>query len=414
MRCRIEGADDPHVPSRLRAPVERPAERAPDRARQPRRRAPRNASRPRRSRRRRCPSISPTPSPAKAEGNPLFIEEVTKALAAGVADPSSVPNSLQDVILARIDRLEREARDSLQLASVIGREFSLRLLDRISDLTAQLDGVLGELKMLELIYEKAFFPELAYMFKHALTHDVAYSTLLHRTPPRAASDGRASRSRSCTPIGIHEHYEMLAHHYEQAERLGQGARTTSRRRSTRRSTSFANREAFDFAERAIAICERLDTDDAGAAIVGFADQQGRLAFAMGDLVASESAFMRRRGRRPERSATRPQKPARSAKPRWSFSTCTSSRRADEIADRQPPRHERRCQRARHRDGDEAWPHCSPSASRRPSSWRDEVEQLCPTSRHDWVLGHGRRDAGPAEPGVGRSVPATRWSSSARR
>jgi class 3 adenylate cyclase/tetratricopeptide (TPR) repeat protein len=226
----------------------------------------------------------------KAEGNPLFIEEVTKALAAGIADPTGVPNSLQDVILSRIDRLEREARDSLQLASVIGREFSLRLLDRISDLQSHLDGVLNELKMLELIYEKAFFPELAYMFKHALTHDVAYSTLLHerrremhRTVASAIEELYADR--------VQEHYEVLAHHHEQAEDWDKALEFLEKA-MLKAIGAFANREAYDFAARAIAICERLDTDDARRRIVGLADQQGRLAFAMGDLVTSESAYMR--------------------------------------------------------------------------------------------------------------------------
>ena len=152
----------------------------------------------------------------KAEGNPLFIEEVAKALAAGVTNTETVPDSLQDVILARIDRLEGGARESLQLASVIGREFTLRLLTRISDLHAELDDVLTELKTLELIYEKAFFPELAYMFKHALTHDVAYSTLLterrkklHHIVAIAIEELYADR--------IAEHYETLAHHYSRSE-----------------------------------------------------------------------------------------------------------------------------------------------------------------------------------------------------
>jgi class 3 adenylate cyclase/tetratricopeptide (TPR) repeat protein len=156
------------------------------------------------------------PVTMKAEGNPLFIEEVAKAIAGGATDVGAVPNSLQDVILARIDRLEAAARESLQLASVIGREFTHRLLNRISDVQSGLEGVLSELKGLELIYEKAFFPELAYMFKHALTHDVAYSTLLverrktlHRVVALAIEELYAER--------ITEHFETLAHHYLQAE-----------------------------------------------------------------------------------------------------------------------------------------------------------------------------------------------------
>jgi class 3 adenylate cyclase len=162
----------------------------------------------------------------KAEGIPFYIEEVTKALVeAGVlartngtytlqrpAEAIHIPETIQEVILSRIDRLAGEAKQAIQLASVIGREFRARLLDRISDLEAKLSEVLGELTVLELIYEKARFPELAYMFKHALTQDVAYGTLLgerrrmlHRLVGAAIEELYGDR--------LAEHYETLAHHY---------------------------------------------------------------------------------------------------------------------------------------------------------------------------------------------------------
>src|SRR5437879_6267568 len=80
--------------------------------------------------------------------------------------------------MARIDRLPEAPKKTLQLAAVIGREFTSRLLGRIADIRGRTDDFLVELKALELIYEKSLFPELAYMFKHALTHDVAYNSLL--------------------------------------------------------------------------------------------------------------------------------------------------------------------------------------------------------------------------------------------
>ena len=130
---------------------------------------------------------------ARTEGNPLFVEEVAASLAETgalrregdtwvlVDDASrlAVPTTLHDVILARIDRLDPEARAALQLAAVIGREFTRTLLDRIADLRHPLDGHLGTLTRLELIRQKAHFPELTFLFKHALTHEVTYSTLLN-------------------------------------------------------------------------------------------------------------------------------------------------------------------------------------------------------------------------------------------
>ncbi len=199
----------------------------------------------------------------KAEGNPLFIEEVTKALAAGVADPDAVPNSLQDVILSRIDRLEHQAREALQLASVIGREFTLRLLDQISDLKAELQGVLGDLKMLELIYEKSFFPELAYMFKHALTHDVAYSTLLIERR-KTLHQVVASAIEALYPDRLVEHYETLAYHYERAERWP-NALDYLVKSAEKAANAYAIKDAIRFYGRARVISERLG-DHAGVAM----------------------------------------------------------------------------------------------------------------------------------------------------
>ena len=128
----------------------------------------------------------------KAEGNPFFVEEVIKSLletgalerhngryvASGNLAEIHVPDRIQDVIMGRIDRLEDSPKKALQLAAVIGREFTAALLERISDLKGQLSQLLQGLKVLELIYERSLFPELAYMFKHALTQDVAYNSLL--------------------------------------------------------------------------------------------------------------------------------------------------------------------------------------------------------------------------------------------
>src|SRR5260370_18172050 len=128
----------------------------------------------------------------KAEGNPFFVEEVVKSLQEVGAirregsryaltrrlDEVVIPDTIQDVIMARIDRLADAPKKTLQLASVIGREFTQRLLDRIADLRGSTEAFLRELKAIELIYEKSLFPQLAYMFKHALTHDVAYNSIL--------------------------------------------------------------------------------------------------------------------------------------------------------------------------------------------------------------------------------------------
>jgi pimeloyl-ACP methyl ester carboxylesterase len=162
----------------------------------------------------------------RSDGNPFFVEEVAKSLQEqGVldADPSEarlwdeVPATVQEVLLARIDRLDERARRTLQVASVIGREFTLRVLERLAgERGGEASGALDELRGLELIYEKASYPDLAYMFKHALTHDVAYQTLLererrdlHRSVAQLVEELYAQR--------LPEFYETLAYQYERAE-----------------------------------------------------------------------------------------------------------------------------------------------------------------------------------------------------
>ena len=166
----------------------------------------------------------------KAEGNPFFVEEVVKSLQeigairqfgdryvlAKPLDEILVPDTIQDVIMARIDRLAEAPKKTLQLASVIGREFTRRLVDRLTEIRERNEEFLRELKAIELIYEKSLFPELSYMFKHALTHEVAYHSLLvqrrkelHHLIALAIEELYAER--------LAEHYEVLAHHFLKAE-----------------------------------------------------------------------------------------------------------------------------------------------------------------------------------------------------
>ena len=195
---------------------------------------------------------------SKAEGNPFYVEEETKSLfemgllvktngsyrLARPVDEIRIPDTIQEVILSRIDRLEHQARQAIQLASVIGREFTVRLLDRISDLEARLDDALAELKALELIYEKWLSPELAYMFKHALTHDVAYSTLLHerrqalhRIVGAAIEEFYADR--------LPEQYEALAHHYYEAQDW-EKALDYLAKAADKAAAAYANHDALTF------------------------------------------------------------------------------------------------------------------------------------------------------------------------
>ncbi|HEU4343175.1 MAG TPA: tetratricopeptide repeat protein, partial [Candidatus Binatia bacterium] len=205
----------------------------------------------------------------KAEGNPFFVEEVVKSLQeigairqsgdryvlAKRLDEIFVPDTIQDVIMARIDRLAEAPKKTLQLASVIGREFTRRLVDRLAEIRERTEDFLRELKAIELIYEKSLFPELAYMFKHALTHDVAYNSLLvqrrkelHRLVGLAIEELYAER--------LTEQYEILAYHFLKAEQWDK-ALDYLLKAAQKATNAFATREAVALYDQALEAVERL-------------------------------------------------------------------------------------------------------------------------------------------------------------
>jgi tetratricopeptide (TPR) repeat protein len=205
----------------------------------------------------------------KSEGNPFFVEEAVKSIkesdtlkhegdqAVLVKSLSEilVPDTVQDAIMARIDRLGEEPKRVLQLAAVIGREFSNRLIDRLADIQDGTDVVMRELKGKELIYEKSVFPELAYMFKHALTQEVAYGSLLikrrkevHRLVGVAIEDLYADR--------LGEHSEVLAYHFSKAEDW-EKALEYLLKSAAKAVKAFGLRDALRFYDEALAAARQL-------------------------------------------------------------------------------------------------------------------------------------------------------------
>jgi predicted ATPase len=130
---------------------------------------------------------APLPSPLaevilrQAEGNPLFLEELTHAMVERGDGHSTVavPDTLEGVLLARIDRLPESPKQLLQAAAVLGRDVSPRLLRALWDGPEDLEVQLQELQRLELLYAHMGTEEPSYRFKHALTQEVAYGSLLH-------------------------------------------------------------------------------------------------------------------------------------------------------------------------------------------------------------------------------------------
>jgi predicted ATPase len=119
---------------------------------------------------------------------------------------------VQAVLAARIDRLPEREKKVLQTAAVIGREFAEPVLKRVADVSdLELAGALVKLSGAEFIYEEALYPQLEYAFKHVLTQEVAYGSLL--TDRRQALHERAAQAIEALFGGAEEHYSELAHHY---------------------------------------------------------------------------------------------------------------------------------------------------------------------------------------------------------
>ena len=166
----------------------------------------------------------------KTEGIPFFIEEFIRSfkdlhitekrdskyrLKKGIQD-ITVPSTIQDLITARIDSLPEGAKEVLQTGAVIEREFSHELIKSVTDLPEQqLLAHLSALKDSELLFERGIYPQSTYIFKHALTQEVAYESLLKQRR-REIHDRIAIAVEDVYADRLEEHYEILAHHYERS------------------------------------------------------------------------------------------------------------------------------------------------------------------------------------------------------
>ena len=124
---------------------------------------------------------------------------------------------MQGVLAARIDRLAPDEKALLQQLAVIGREFPLSLIRQvITQPEEELYRLLASLQRKEFLYEQPAFPEVEYIFKHALTQEVAYSSVLQERRKALTRAHRRRRSKHCTLRRLEEHYSELAHHYSRS------------------------------------------------------------------------------------------------------------------------------------------------------------------------------------------------------
>ena len=166
---------------------------------------------------------------SKTDGVPLFVEELTKMVLesglvrpvnghyelSGPLPPLAIPATLQDSLMARLDRLAR-AKEVAQLGATLGREFSYELLQAVTPVEeVSLRQALTKLVEAEVLYQRGLPPQARYLFKHALIQDAAYQSLLKSTRQQyhqqiaEVLEGRFTEIKEIQP-------ELLAHHYTAA------------------------------------------------------------------------------------------------------------------------------------------------------------------------------------------------------
>ena len=193
---------------------------------------------------------------AKTDGVPLFVEELTKTiLEAGAPDQRAVPATLQDSLMARLDRLG-DAKEIAQIAAVIGRQFSQPLLAAVAHLDAsKLDSALARLVDSEIVFPQGHAIETSYSFKHALMRDAAYDSLL-RARRQALHEriGKALEERF--PTIAAEEPELAAYHFERAG-LAEAASRYHERAGDRAAAHSAYAEAVAHFQAALAEARKI-------------------------------------------------------------------------------------------------------------------------------------------------------------
>jgi len=219
------------------------------------------------------PRLEPLKRMLIKRGNPLFLEETVRGLVERRAlqghpgayqlvrpvESLQIPSTVQSMLAARIDTLGEDEKHLLQAASVIGNDVPYAILAATTDLPEEtLRRALSHLQEAEFLYETSLFPELEYTFKHALTHDVAYASLVadRKRALHAVIVGVMERLYADR---LDERVGELAHHAFRGE-LWDKAVIYLRRAGHRAVARSASREAIACFERALAALEHLPED----------------------------------------------------------------------------------------------------------------------------------------------------------
>jgi len=213
---------------------------------------------------------------ARTDGVPLFIEELTKtALESGALETQgdrwtssgplpalAIPASLQESLMARLDRLA-PVKEVAQVAAALGRTFTRDMLAQVSRVAeAALEGALAQLVDAELIYRRGIPPDAVYEFKHALVQDVAYNSLLRNKRQQLHEEIAGALVRQY-PDMVETHPELLAHHYREAG-LPIHAIPYATRAGDMAAARFARTEATAHYESALTLARALPPSDDAA------------------------------------------------------------------------------------------------------------------------------------------------------
>ena len=209
----------------------------------------------------------------KTEGIPFFIEAFVKSLKdlkiitkedgkyllAKDIEAFIVPSTVHDVIMARVDSLPKGAKEVLQTGSVIEREFRYELIKQVTELPEQeLLSNLSVLKDSELLYERGIYPQSTYIFKHALTQEVVYNSLLLKR--RKEIHEKIGRSiEMMHKDRLEEFYETLAHQYSlsaNSKKAYQYLKLSGNKATRNNSLN----EAFSFYKKAIDVLHQMPDD----------------------------------------------------------------------------------------------------------------------------------------------------------
>jgi tetratricopeptide (TPR) repeat protein len=201
----------------------------------------------------------------RAGGNPFFIEEVVRSLfdqgaivrregrfeVTEKVSEIPIPNTINDVLMARIDRLDEKTRHLVKVASVIGRNFFYRVLSDVASEVEDIEGKLSFLSEIQLLQPQERMEEVEYLFKHALAQEAAYESLL--PPKRRELHLRVAHSiEKIFKERLHEFYGKLAYHYSMGEDLDK-AEEYMIKAGQEAMKSAASSEALNYFEEALAI-----------------------------------------------------------------------------------------------------------------------------------------------------------------